>query len=457
MSAHERFHFKDKEDLLARIRELELDIPFSEDLSVLFQDLTIAGKRTPNRFVVHPMEGCDADHDGTPQELAFRRYKRFATGGSGIIWFEATAVVREGRSNPRQFLITRKNANVFKNLVKETREAAIGVFGDAHRPVLILQLTHSGRYSRPDGSPRPIIVHHSPILDAKLKLSENHPLLTDAELDTLQEAYVDAAELAADAGFDGVDIKACHGYLVSELLAAYTRMDSRYGGSYNNRIRFLLEVAQKIKKRVPEIFVTSRLNVYDSVAYPYGFGVNREDCAETDLSEPKFLITALAEHGFPLINISIGNPYYLPHYGRPYDFPISGMQVPEENPLVSVARLISIVSDLQRAVPHLPFVGTGYSWLRHFSPYVAAAVIQSGQAKLVGQGRGALAYPDSVIDLAEKGIMDPHKVCITCSRCSQLMRDGGRTGCVSRDRKIYGLEYRNARMKAVKNLTKEKK
>ena len=387
------------------------------------------------------MEGFDADHQGRPGELAFRRYRRYAEGGSSLIWFEATAVVPEARSNPHQFYLHPGSLDTFKRLVDSTRKHAYR----GQDLLLILQLTHSGRYSKPEGKPRPIIAHHSPILDPPLGLPPDYPLITDDDLDVLQERFVQAARMAAEAGFDGVDIKACHRYLVSELHASFTRENSKYGGSFENRTRFLRETAAKIRREVPSLIVTTRLNIYDAIPYPYGFGVARDGDTAPDLFEPLQLIRKLLALGLPILNASMGNPYFNPHVGRPYDQPIVGLNPPQEHPLEGVARLIHLIGQVQRAFPDLPVVGTGYSWLRHYFPLVAAGVVERGLATLVGQGRGAFAYPDSVKDLIEKGKLEPRKACVACSACTQIMRDGGQTGCVIRDNEIYGPQYRRHR------------
>ena len=184
------------------------------------------------------MEGFDAAPDGSPQELTFRRYRRYAAGGAGLIWFEATAILHEARSNPAQLYLHRGNVDVYRRLVEETRRAAREAFG--REPILIVQLTHSGRYSKPAGVPVPLIAHHSAVLDPLHKLPADYPLVTDDYLDRLQDTYVEAARLAAEAGFDGVDIKSCHRYLLSELLASFTR-EGKYGGSFENRTRMLRE------------------------------------------------------------------------------------------------------------------------------------------------------------------------------------------------------------------------
>ncbi|HOI44336.1 MAG TPA: HAD-IA family hydrolase [Candidatus Aminicenantes bacterium] len=439
MAFHEKFRFEDKIALREKIEELGLDIPFADDVSPLLEKPKVSGRELPNRLAVLPMEGADAGpEEGSPGELTFRRYRRFAAGGSGTIWFEATAVTEDGRSNPHQLMLTGGNLGVFKRLVEETRNAARTEWGASHDPLLILQLTHSGRFSKPLGKPAPVVCHRSPALDALQCLPGDHPLLSDGELERLQEKYVAAAALAAEAGFDGVDIKACHGYLVSELLASFTRGGSRYGGSLENRARFLREVFAAVRRRIPELIVTTRLNAYDSIPYPHGFGVDKETPSKVDLTEPKALIRELRTSGLELLAISAGIPYYKPFYGRPFDVPIRGAGIPDEHPLEGVSRLLAIAADLQAEFPGLAVVGSGYSWLRRFFPNVAAAVVTSGGATLIGLGRGAIAYPDFARDLAEKGSLSGGKVCTTCSLCSMMLRRGGPVGCGVRDREIYG-------------------
>jgi len=439
---HKRFHLHDLDALRTELSSLGLSLPIREDLAVLGQPVPIAGLRAPNRFAVQPMEGFDSAGDGSPGPLAFRRYRRYAEGGSGLIWFEATAVLPEARSNPRQLVLHEGSEAAFSRLVAATREDARRAFG--HEIVTVLQLTHSGRYSKPEGTPRPIIAHHSPVLDPMHRLPPDYPPATDEYLDRLQDAYVRAAGLAARAGFDGVDVKACHRYLVSELLASHTR-DGKYGGSLENRSRLLRETLRKIRDAVPGIFVTTRINVYDAIPHPYGFGVSRDDEARPDLREPIQVIRALRPLGIPLVNVSAGNPYYNPHFGRPYDRPIAGSGTPDEHPLESVARLVELTRQVQQAMPDLPVVATGYSWLRHLMPYVAAGAVQEGWAALIGQGRSAFAYPDAARDILVAGRMEPAKTCITCSGCSQIMRDGTMTGCVVRDSDIYGQQYKLGR------------
>jgi 2,4-dienoyl-CoA reductase-like NADH-dependent reductase (Old Yellow Enzyme family) len=391
-----------------------------------------------NRLVIHPMEACDSEPDGGPSAQTLRRYTRYAKGGAGLIWLEATAVRPDGRANQRQLRLHEANAAAFAGLVAATRRAAHDAYGREHNPVLILQLTHSGRWSKPAGRSEPVIAHHNPDLDALVGIGSDYPLITDDDLERLEESMVATARLAAAVGFDGVDVKSCHGYLGSELLAARSR-PGRYGGSFANRSRFLLDTVRRIRDEVPMLSVTSRVNAYDGLPHAYGFGVDAEDPARPDLTEPLELLRALAAIDCPLASISVGVPYSSPHLGRPFDRPVPGSAPSPEHPLIGVVRLLRIVGELQAALPQLPLAGTGYSWLRHHFPNVGAGAVQRGEVSLVGVGRMAFAYPDFVRDLRERGELDFRKSCCACSGCTQLMRSGDEAGCVVRDQEAYRL------------------
>jgi 2,4-dienoyl-CoA reductase-like NADH-dependent reductase (Old Yellow Enzyme family) len=433
------------------------------DVSILARPVTVGALVTPNSLAIHPMEGCDAGADGAPGELTVRRYERFAAGGAGLLWFEAMAVAREGRANPRQLWLTAANAGVFASLVDRARRAAAEANGKEHRPVLVAQLTHSGRQSRPDGQAAPVIAAHDPYRDAAGHVAADWPVATDEYLDLLADDYVAAARRAFAAGFDAVDVKACHGYLLDEMLGARTR-PGKYGGAFANRTRFLLEVMDRIRAEMPAgKQVTMRLGVYDVVPHPYGWGVEESeiepakhpycqaDAKQWDfipkpyLTEPLALAALLAARGVHMINITAGNPYYNPHINRPYNKPASGGYEEPEHPLAGVARLIGLAAQVQRSQPQMAVVGTGYSWLRTWFANVGAAAKASGMATIIGVGRLALAYPDFARDIVRNGRLDPQKVCMACSACTQIMRDGGMAGCPIRDQKVYGPIYRQGR------------
>lgn len=451
---HQPFHYRSLEEIRSDIERTGLDLPLTTDFRVLAEPLQAGALRLANRLVVLPMEGCDGLPDGAPDELTLRRYRRFAAGGAGLLWVEATAVVPEGRANPRQLWIHRGTIRLFAALVEDAKRAARSVFGQHHEPVLIVQLTHSGRYSKPGRAPAPIIAHRSPYLDPLHHLGADYPLISDDELERLEEAYVEAARCAREAGFDGVDVKACHRYLISELHASFTRENSRYGGApFENRTRFLRNVVGKIRDRVSGIAVTSRMNAYDAMVYPYGWGVSRENVIGPDLTEPIRLVQFLKSMGAPLVNITIGNPYYNPYVNRPYDLPTIGVPMPPEHPLEGVARFVHIVREIQQAVPDLPVIGGGYTWMRQYFPHLTAALVAKGWVSLAGGGRISFAYPDFARDILERGALDPERVCVACSACTQIMRDGGRTGCVPRDSVVYEPIYKAGRAEALDTIT----
>jgi len=439
MAGHAKFRLRSAEDLRAEAGRLGLDIPYDEDVSVLLEKTKVAGRALPNRLAVLPMEGADAEADGTPSEWTRRRYGRYAAGGAGLIWCEATAVRPDGRSNPRQLRLTEKSIGGFARLVDEARTAAKKDWGPEHRPLLILQLTHSGRFSKPEGTPAPRIVQHNPYLDPLHSLEPDQPLVPDDELEAIRDDIVGAARLAAAAGFDGVDVKACHGYLVSETLAAFTRTGSLYGGTFENRTRLLLGTVRLIREEAPALLVTSRLSAADTVPFPYGFGMDPDAPERIDLTETKALVSLLGRAGVGFLSVSLGIPYWKPHFGRPFDTPVPGGKAPEEHPLEGVARHFRIAAELQASAPGTALVGAGYSWLRAFAPGVGAAMVRAGRTAIVGLGRGALAYPDFAKDLASRARLDPRKVCTTCSLCSHLLRQGLKTGCAVRDAAVYGV------------------
>jgi len=456
MTKHKKFRYKSATELVISAKDLGIDLPWSDSVDSLLQPAVINGIPVPNRLTVQPMEGFDSDDNGTPGELAFRRYGRYAAGGNGMIWFEACSVLPDGRSNPHQMMITAGNVHEYKRLTDHIRATAAETFGKDHRPFLVLQLTHSGRYSKPGGDFQPKIFSDNPYLSdpaVRAGLSAGPQLTTDnrqqlfysdSDIDSIKAAYIEGLALAEQAGFDAVDIKACHGYLLHEMLFAYDRTDSRYGGSYENRTRFLREVLTIPSKIIKAV----RLSAFDLIPHPYGFGMNPDGSSEIDLTEVKNLILEFSPI-VPLWNISAGVPRHNAHIGRPFDRGVFNALPPEEHPLTGVTRLITITGELQRAFPDLFFVGSGYSWLRQFYPNIGAGAVNQKKVSFIGLGRSSFAYPDSPKDLMQMGILDPKKVCVSCSKCTEFMRLGVTTGCAVRDSR-YKAEGRRQKAKISK-------
>lgn len=414
------------------IKNEKLEIPYSDNLKILDTPIALYKKTIPNRIAIQPMEGCDGTYEGAIDELTHRRYLRFAKSGAGIIWFEATAVANEGRANPRQLFLNEKTLDSFKKLIFEVRETAYKE--TKTEPVLIMQATHSGRYSKPNGVPEPLIAYNKPIFEGDNPISSDR-ILSDDYLKALEEKYAVSAKLAQEAGFDGVDIKCCHGYLMSELMGAYLRK-GEYGGSYENRTRLYFNAFQNAKNAVSDDFiVTSRINVYDGFPYPYGFGVNEHDGLKPDLTEPIKVIKTLKERfNTELIDVTIGNPYVNPHVNRPYN---AGPYKSPEEPIKGVERMMKCVGEIQRSFPDMTVIGSAFSFMKDEGANIAAGAVKSGVCKIAGFGRQAFAYPEFYRDIKEKGAMDERKCCLACGKCTELMRAVKVAGCVIKDKDVY--------------------
>ena len=424
---HTRFHYQTIEDLQAEMRLVGADFPLSDRTDLLGKPVQVGTHTIANRLMIQPMEGCDSTPDYRPGEWMLRRYHRFAESGAGLIWVEATAITPEARATPGQMVIRKDTLDSLKALTEMIRETALRSTGTV--PLLILQATHSGRYSKPNGYPEPIIAYHNPIFEKDKPIADT-AIISDDRLKELEELYGEAAHLAEEAGFDGVDIKACHRYLNCELLSAYTR-DGEYGGSFENRTRFFRNAYANAKANVGDDFiVTSRMNIYDGFPYPYGFGVTEESGLQPVMDEPIKLIGILKDMGLQMLDITLGNPYVNPHVNRPYD---NGGYVPPEHPLEGINRIYQCTSKVADAYPDMPIVFSGPSYLRHYAANYATGIVENHPNALVGFGREGFAYPDFAKDILRDGAMDPKKCCIACGKCAELLRGCFPAGCVVRD------------------------
>lgn len=377
--------------------------------------IQIGKYKIENRAVLQPMEGCDCNTDGSPGELTVAKYLKAARSGAGTVWFEANAVCPEGRTNPRQMMLTKENLPQFKTLLNDMRKIAERECGI--RQTLILQLTHSGRQSI-----TPMIAYRHPIYEERRPVTDDN-IVTDEYLDTLAAKYAESARLAVAAGFDGVDVKSCHGYLFQELLSAFTR-DGRYGGSFENRTRLYLDCFRAVREAIPEnILLTTRLSVSDMVQKPYGFGTTEQN--ELDLTEPDMLIERLMAEGMQMLNVTVGNPYYNPHVNRPYR---KGGYEPPETADRGLARFEYIEKHIKEKFPTLTVVGSGLSYYRDDLIEQSERQLREGICDLVGYGRMWLAYPMFYRDYLN-GVFDPKKCCLACSKCTELMRAGQVSGC----------------------------
>jgi 2,4-dienoyl-CoA reductase-like NADH-dependent reductase (Old Yellow Enzyme family) len=450
-------------ELADHLASLGVDLPFDAELQTgpdapLARPLAVGDLTVGNRFCILPMEGWDGTPDGRPTELVERRWRRFGESGAKLIWGgEAAAVRHDGRANPNQLRIGDDTVDDLAAL----RRALVDRHGERFERVddllVGLQLTHSGRWSRPDGAPRPRVAYRHPVLDRRVGVTDDD-VLSDADLDALVDDFVHAAALAHQAGFAFVDVKHCHGYLGHELLSARGR-DGRFGGELDGRTHFLEAIVAGIRDQVPGLAVGVRVSVFDVVPYaPDDDGLGRPDPAAAasypyafggdgsghglDLRETKAFLDRCADLGIGLVCTTAGSPYYNPHVQRPAYFPPSDGYTPPEDPLVGVARQLAATAELKAHRPDLTVVGSAYSYLQEWLPHVAQAVVRTGGADVVGLGRMALSYPTLPADVLAGDPLDRRHLCRTFSDCTTAPRNGVVSGCYPLDEHYKGREER---------------
>ena len=452
MSANRFVHIGSLRDVSAfqsHLRKHSIEIPcdaevLSGSASPLGQPFRLKRFEIGNRFVIQPMEGWDGTLDGRPSDLTVRRWKNFGRSGAKLIWGgEAVAVSHDGRANPNQLLINERTRSDLARLRDMLFE------GGGSGLIVGLQLTHSGRFSRPNSKTlaEPRILYRHPILDSRLGLPEDYPLLSDGDVRQIIENFHRAARIAQEIGFDFVDVKHCHGYLGHEFLSAHTRAGD-YGGSFRNRTRFLREVAEGIRAVAPRLEIGVRLSAFDSIPfgksgtpepfdklipYRWGFGVDPANPVEPDLTEAEQFLSQLSELDIKMVNITAGSPYYNPHIQRPALFPPSDGYQPPEDPLHGVARQMKATRMLKKQFPEMLIVGTAYTYLQDFLPFVAQSAVRENWADCIGLGRLVLSYPELPRDVLEGRPLERKRFCRTFSDCTTGPRKGLPSGCYPLD------------------------
>lgn len=461
------------EALRGRLAELQAVLPVDAEVDPAGPlarplDLGAAGMAA-NRFAILPMEGWDATADGRSTELVRRRWRRFGESGAGLVWGgEAVAVVPEGRANPHQLCVGAASVGDLTTLREELVGAHAAVHGRESAEALVvgLQLTHSGRWSRPEGTPAPRTARRNPLLDPRVG-ADDASVLTDAELEDLVGAFVAAARVAAEAGFDFADVKQCHGYLGHELLSAVDR-PGPYGGDIDGRTRWVLSVLDAIAGEVPDIAVASRVSLYDLVphvagpdgtgvpepigmdgaAVPFCFGGDGTGTG-VDLTETHELLDRLSAHGVAMVCATAGSPYYVPHAQRPAYFPPSDGYRPPGDPLVEVARMAAATAEVARAHPGTAVVGSGLTYLQDWLPHAAQALVRDGWMASAGIGRMALSHPTLPADTLAGRPPTRRLVCRTFSDCTTAPRNGLVSGCYPLD-EFYKARPERVELAAIK-------
>jgi len=408
------------------ILECDLSALKTEDNSSLIKSefnrrIRIKDCDIPNAICMQPMESSGSLPDGSPDQITQKKYERFAKSGAGLIWYEAIAVSDEARSTKKHLLINDSTVPAFKahlNTVKSISQEAIG----GESALLIAQLTHNGRLSKNN---KKVIACHNEFFDFQAKIPNDYPVLTDDELEKIEDSFVEAALSAEKAGFHGVDIKACHCYLISELLSCYER-EGRYGGDFEGRTRFLFNVIDRIREKAGEQFIiTTRICVTDG--FPGSWGWTGKGYSDVDLEETKRLIDLLQSKGIDLINLSMGKRAYTK------DLESNEIIVSEEKPIDWFWRILHYTKQLKLHNKDVTIVGTGYSVINELAPLVAAICMNKGYVDIAGFGRQSLAYPGFVQDILFKGSLEKRSCCKVCDKCLLLLRAGLDVGCTQYD------------------------
>ncbi len=416
------------ENFSGMLRTHGLDLPVEESMAELRKPVSIGAKTIPNRICIQPLEGYDSCIDGSPSDLVYRRYRRFARSGAGLVWFESAAVADDGKSNPHQMMLRAEKLDDFRALLEEMDRISLEESG--YRQYKVLQLTHSGRVSRGnDWTPKPVAARYQ-----KTDTDETVPA-SDERIYRLIDETIHQAMMAREAGFDAVDIKACHGYFLSEMLSAFDRK-GEFGGSFENRTKALLRIIDGIREKAGDsLTLAVRLNAYDSVPYPGGWGLKQEGTVMVpDLTEPVKLCGILRDKGVRIINISASQPpQHL--FGKPVD-EVSA-------PYAGAGDLLMAVKEIKSRVPGVLFVCSGLSQFRQFGPAIGAGGIRDGWFDFAGFGRQALACPEFARKALNGQTPDPDRCCILCNSCFKLMSPGlSAAGCVVRDPDPYASLYR---------------
>jgi len=290
------------------------------------------------------------------------------------------------------------------------------------------------------------------VVDEKYGIDAALPILTDAELESIGESFVAAARVASKAGFDFVDVKCCHGYLLHELLGARDRPGA-YGGSFDNRTRLFMQIVHGIRSDCPGMEIGVRVSVTDlhpfssrdedhvgcpkemerHLPYSFGFGIDPNNPLQANWDEPIRFLKLIESLGISLVNVTVGSPYCCPHLQRPAAFPPSDGYLPPEDPLLSVITHLQAVRTCKAAVPGLLLVGSGYSYLQEFLPYVAQYEVGQGHVDFVGLGRMILAYPQLPTDFLSGKPLARKRICRTFSDCTTAPRNQMISGCYPLD------------------------
>ena len=342
----------------------------------------------------------------------------------------------DGRANPNQLALGPHAEADLVSLRTHLVEEHARATGRTDGLVVGLQLTHSGRYARPNPGGRwePITAYAHPVLDRRFPAGTPVRTFTDDELDALVDDFVRAAIVARAAGFDFVDVKHCHGYLGHELLSAWDR-PGPYGGA-TGRTTFLRRIVEGIRRDAPGLAIGVRVSAFDAV--PFRKDAARRRHAGSGHGVVPVRLRAARRSGRRAR--SRAGPR-LPARARRPRHPLGVASAPAARTTTrtssarrssrrptatcrrrirwsACARQIAAVGALKRDFPNLRLVGTGYSYLQEWLPHVGQAAVREGLTDFVGLGRMVLSYPALPADVLAGKPLTRGAICRTFSDCT---------------------------------------
>jgi len=369
----------------------------------LFRELNMGQRRVSSRFVSQAMESNDAGPGGSVSDRAVDRYRKLAEGQWGIVVVEALSVDPSSLARVNQMILCRENLEGFKRLVREFKAAAPD-------SLLLFQITHSGRKA---------VTGHSTPTALYEPAGEGEHLLTTGEVEEIRRRFVEGVLLAEEAGADGVDFKMCHGYFGCEMLRPGNVRSDEWGGSFENRTRFLTTAVREIREKLknPGFIMGSRLSVYEGIRG--GCGTAGPDELLEDLTETDRVISLMEELGMDYVNISAGIPGTTSEITRPTP--------PSRYLYLHQMRYARRAKGLVR---RMKVIGSAYSILKEEALDLGCENIRKGYTDLIGWGRQSFADP---LFPARVGAGEKVNYCTGCSGCSRLMVAQVNDGCVLYD------------------------
>ena len=257
--------------------------------NLLFTPITLPnGTTIKNRFFKSAMSEGMGTRDFQPKKNIATLYKRWAEGGTGLIITGNIMVDPKETAEPGNIVFDKNsNMEILKNWAKQ---------GQQHGAKVMVQLNHPGKQAPKTVSKQTVAPSAVPLGNGFNKLFSTPRALTTSEVEELVQKFVTSAKVAKEAGFSGVQIHAAHGYLISQFLSPHdNRRTDKYGGSLENRMRFLKEIYLGMREELGKDFTI-------------GIKINSTDFKEDGLTEEDSLktIIELANLGLDFVEISGG-------------------------------------------------------------------------------------------------------------------------------------------------------